>query len=216
MRFKMGEREEGEEAQARKEEGWEPGQEANGRREREEDGEGVEEGVAEEGGQQNAPGDRVDEQNSGGATGEGRERDDCKRSREEDEQQPQERQQQEEDGQRGSGRGESGEQGAVREGMTVYGPHKVPGKWMRYVGTVKEMIEQQDRTGHVTRAAIVQWEHQRRGMRRDCRTQLRDCRYAHKVERWKYAGSWFQSKRRGNLRVRRCRRGGRTRSGSDN
>ena len=31
---------------------------------------------------------------------------------------------------------------------------------MRYVGTVEEMIEQQDCTGHVQRAAIVQWEDQ--------------------------------------------------------
>ena len=49
------------------------------------------------------------------------------------------------------------------EGMTVYGPHKVGGKWRRYVGTVEEMIEQQDRTGHVTRAVIVQWEDQGEG-----------------------------------------------------
>ena len=28
------------------------------------------------------------------------------------------------------------------------------------MGTVEEMIEQQDRTGHVTKAAIVQWEDQ--------------------------------------------------------
>ena len=47
------------------------------------------------------------------------------------------------------------EQGAVREGVTVCGPHKVRGKWRRYVGTFEEMIEQQDRTGRVTRAAIV-------------------------------------------------------------
>ena len=51
----------------------------------------------------------------------------------------------------------------MREGVTVYGPHKVSGKWRRYVGTVEEMIEQQDRTGHVTRAAIVQWEDEREG-----------------------------------------------------
>ena len=51
----------------------------------------------------------------------------------------------------------------MREGMTVYGSHKVCGKWRRYVGTVEEMIEQQDRTGHVTRAAIVQWEDQGEG-----------------------------------------------------
>ena len=42
----------------------------------------------------------------------------------------------------------------------MYGPYKVSGKWRRYVETVEEMIEQQDRTGHVTRAAIVQWEDQ--------------------------------------------------------
>ena len=51
----------------------------------------------------------------------------------------------------------------MREGVTVYGPHKVRWKWRRYVGTVEEMIEQQDRTGHVTRAAIVQWEYQGEG-----------------------------------------------------
>ena len=55
------------------------------------------------------------------------------------------------------------EQGALREGVTVYGPHKVSGKWRRYVGTVEEMIEQQDRTGPVTRAAILQWEYQGEG-----------------------------------------------------
>ena len=51
-------------------------------------------------------------------------------------------------------------QGAVQKGVTVYCPHKVRGKWRRYVGTVEEMIEQQVRMGHVTRAAIVQWEDQ--------------------------------------------------------
>ena len=51
----------------------------------------------------------------------------------------------------------------MREGVTVYGPHKVRGKWRRYVGTVKEMIEQQDHTGYVTRAAIMQWEDQGEG-----------------------------------------------------
>ena len=51
----------------------------------------------------------------------------------------------------------------MREGVTVYGPHKVRGKWRRFVGTVEEMIEQQDRTGHVMRAAIVQWEDQGEG-----------------------------------------------------
>ena len=34
----------------------------------------------------------------------------------------------------------------MREGMTLYGPHKVSGNWGRYVGTLEEMIEQQDRT----------------------------------------------------------------------
>ena len=29
-----------------------------------------------------------------------------------------------------------------------------------YVGTVEEMIQQQDGTGHVTKAAILQWEDQ--------------------------------------------------------
>ena len=42
----------------------------------------------------------------------------------------------------------------------MYGPHKVRGKWRMHVGTVKEMVEQQDRTGHVTKAAIVQLEDQ--------------------------------------------------------
>ena len=48
----------------------------------------------------------------------------------------------------------------MREGVRVYGPHKVRAKWGMYVGTVEEMMEQQDRTGHVTKAAIVQWEDQ--------------------------------------------------------
>ena len=52
------------------------------------------------------------------------------------------------------------EQGTVREGVTVCGPPKVRGKGRMYVGTVEEMMEQQDRTGHVTKAAIVQWEDQ--------------------------------------------------------
>ena len=46
----------------------------------------------------------------------------------------------------------------VPEGVTVHCPHKVRGKWRMYVGTVEEMIVQQDCTGHVTKAAIVQWE----------------------------------------------------------
>ena len=48
----------------------------------------------------------------------------------------------------------------MREGVTVHGAHKVRWKWSMYVGTVEEIIEQQDRTGHVTKAAIVQWEDQ--------------------------------------------------------
>ena len=113
--------------------------------------------------------------NSGEGTREGSEREDGKRRRGADEQELQaERQQEgEEEGRprrkrtRGVRYGEEqqgrAEQGAVREGMTVYGPHNVSGKWRRYVGTVEEMIEQQDRTGHVTRAAIVQWEDQGEG-----------------------------------------------------
>ena len=62
----VGEREGGDESQAREEEGQKPGQEANGQVEQEEDGEGVKEGAAEEGGQENAAGDRVDERDSGG------------------------------------------------------------------------------------------------------------------------------------------------------
>ena len=93
----VGEQEGGKENQPRKEEGRGPGQEANGRVEQEEDGEGVEEGAAEEGEQENAAGDRVDERDRGGGTGEGSEREDRKRRREEDEQEPQERPQQEVD-----------------------------------------------------------------------------------------------------------------------
>ena len=114
-----------------------------------------------------------------GAMGRGREREvrrgGGKRGREADEQDLQAEQQQDAEGEgrrrrkraRGVRYGEEQrgreEQGAVREGMTVYGPHKVSGKWRRYVGTVEEMIEQQDRKGHVTRAAIVQWEDQGEG-----------------------------------------------------
>ena len=166
------ERDEREQDQARGEEGREPGQAASGREEREEGEDRVEEGEAEGGGQGNAAGDRVEGRNSEKGTREGSEREDGKRRREADEQQLQgERQQEgEEEGKprrkrkRGVRYGEEQqgceEQGAVREGMTVYGPHKVSGKWRRYVGTVEEMIEQQDRTGHVTRAAIVQSEDQ--------------------------------------------------------
>ena len=181
MRFIVGdgddvrERDEREQGKAREKEGREPGQEASGREEGEEGEEGVEEGGAEEGGQEDAAWHRVEERNSEEGTGEGRERDDSKRRREADEQEPQARRQQEEDeegrprrkrarvvryGQESIG---PEEQGAVREGVTVYGPHKVRGKWRRYVGTVEEMIEQQDHTGHVTRAAILQWEDQGEG-----------------------------------------------------
>ena len=112
----------------------------------------------------------MEERNSEEGTGEGSEWEDGKWRREADEQEPPtERQQEGEEkgrprrkGTRGVRYGEEQkgreEQGAVQEGVTVYGPHKVSGKWGRYVGTVEEMIEQQDRTGHVTRAAIVQWE----------------------------------------------------------
>ena len=181
MRFKVGggddvgERDEREQGKVREEEGREPGQEASGREETEEGEGGEEEGEAAERGQENAAGDRVEERNSGKGTGEGRERDDSKRRREADEQEPQARRQQEEEEEgrprrkqaRGVRYGEEQkgreEQGAPREGLTVYGPHKARGKWRRYVGTVEEMIEQQDRRGHVTRAAILQWEDQGEG-----------------------------------------------------
>ena len=142
--------------------------------EQEENGEWVEEGegAAEDRGRESAAGERVEDRDSGGGTGEGRERDNSKRGREEDEQEPPERQQQggEEDGRpkrkraRGVRYGEEQigreERGAVREGVTVYGPQEVRLNWRMYVGTVEEMIQQQDRTGHVTKAAIVQWEDQ--------------------------------------------------------
>ena len=142
--------------------------------EQEEDGEGVEEGegAVEDSGRESAAGDRGDERDSGGGTGEDRERDSSKRGREEDEQEPPERQQggEDEDGRpkrkqaRGATYGEEQigreEQGAVRQGVTVYGPYEVRGKWRMYVGTVEEMIEQQKPTEHVTKAAIVQWEDQ--------------------------------------------------------
>ena len=178
MRFRVGDGDSGEERdkreqdQARGVEGREPGQAASRREERQEGKEGVEEGEAEGGGQGSAAGDRMEDGSSGEGTGEGSEREDGKRRREADEQDLQAERQQEGEGEgrpkrkrtRGVRYGEeqrgSEEQGAVREGMTLYGPHKVSGKWRRYVGTVEEMIEHQDRTGHVTRAAIVQWEDQ--------------------------------------------------------
>ena len=171
----VGERDEREQGKAMKEEGRERAQEASGREEREEGVERVEEGEAEEGGQENAAGGRVEERNSGEGTGDGRERDDSKRLREADEQELLARRQQEEDEQgrprrkraRGVRYGEDQKgrevQVVVREGVTVYGRDKVRGKWRRYVGTVEEMMEQQDRTGHVRRAAIVQWGDQEGG-----------------------------------------------------
>ena len=39
-------------------------------------------------------------------------------------------------------------------------------------------------------------------MRRDCRTLWKDCRYARKVERWKYTGNWFRSRRQENWKER--------------
>ena len=181
MRFIVGdgdgeeERDERKQDQARGEEGREPGLAAGGREDREEGEEGVEEGEVEGGGQESAVGDRVEEGSKGGGTREGTEREGGKRGREGEEQDLQAEQQREGEGEerprrkraRGVRYGEEQrgceEQGAVREGITVYGPHKVSGKWRRYVGTVGEMIEQQDRKGHVTRAAIVQWEDQGEG-----------------------------------------------------
>ena len=117
----------------------------------------------------------MEEGSSGEGTREGSEREGGKRGREADEQDRHAEGQQEGEGdgrprrKRTTGvrygeeqRGRE-EQGAVREGMTEYGPHKVSGKWRRYVGTVEEMIEQQIRKGHVTRAAVVQWEDQGEG-----------------------------------------------------
>ena len=135
----------------------------------------MEEGEAEGGGQEGAVGDRMEEGSNGEGTREGSEREGGKRGREADEHDLQAEQQQEGEGEgrprrkraRGVRYGEEQrgreEQGAVREEITVYGPHKVSGKWRRYVGTVEEMIRQQDRKGHVTRAAIVQWEDQGEG-----------------------------------------------------
>ena len=117
----------------------------------------------------------MEERISGEGAREGSEREDGKRRREADEQEPQAEWQQEgeEEGRprrkrtRGVRYGEEQKgrevQGMMREGVTVYGPHKVSGKLRRYVGTVEDMIEQQDPTGHVTRAAIVQWEDQGEG-----------------------------------------------------
>ena len=114
----------------------------------------------------------MEEQDFGGRAGEGRGGDRSKWGRDEDEQEPPERQQrvEVEDGRqkrKGVRRVRYGAepiaqegQGVVCEGVAVYGPHKVRGKWRMYVGTVEEMIKQRDRTGHVTKVAIVQWEDQ--------------------------------------------------------
>ena len=151
MRFIVGdgdgeeERDEREQDQAWGLEGREPGLAAGGRQEREEGEEGVEGGEAEGGGQESAPGDRVEEGSSGEGTREGSEREGGERGREADEQDLQAERQQEGEGEgrprrkrtRGVRYGEEQrgreEQGAVREGMTVYGPHKVSGKWRRNV-----------------------------------------------------------------------------------
>ena len=181
MRFIVGdgdgeeERDEREQDQARGVEGREPGLAAGGREDREEGEEGVEEGEAEGGGQESAVGDRVEEGSSGEGTRGGSKREGGKRGREADEQDLQAKRQQEGEGEgrprrkrtrgvryREEQRGRE-EQGVVREGVIVYGLHKVSGKCRRYVGTVEEMIEQQDHKGHVTRAAIVQWEDQGEG-----------------------------------------------------
>ena len=181
MRFIVGdgdgeeERDERGQDQARGVEGRQPGLAAGGQEDREEGEEGVGEEEAEGGGQEGAVGGRVEEGSNGEGTGEGSEREGGKRGREADEQGLHAEQQQEGDGEgrprrkraRGIRYGEEQrgreEQGEVPEGMTVHGPHKVSGKWRRYVGTVEEMIEQQDRKGHVTRAAIVQSEDQGEG-----------------------------------------------------
>ena len=174
MRFIVGDGdgEEEREDQARGKEGRKPGLAAGGREDGEEGEEGVQEGEVEGGGQESAVGDRVEEGSKGEGTREGSEREGGKRGREADEQDLQAEQRQEGEGdgrprrkrarevRYGEEQRGCEEQGALREGMTVYGPHKVSGKWRRYVGTVEEMIEQQDRKGHVTRAAIVQWEDQ--------------------------------------------------------
>ena len=181
MRFIVGdgdgevERDEREQDQARGVEGRKPGLAAGGREEKEEGEEGLEEGEAEGEGQESTAGGRVEDGSSGVGTREGSEREGGKRGREADEQNLQAERQQEGEGEgrprrkqkRGVRYGEEQrgreEQGAVREGLTVYGPHKVSGKWRRYVGTAEEMIEQQDRKGHVTKAVIVQWEDQGEG-----------------------------------------------------
>ena len=168
----VGEQEGGEEGRARNGEGREARQEADRWVEQEEDGERVEEGegAAEDGGRDSAAREGEDERDSGGGAGEGRQRDRSKRGREEDEQESRLQRGEDEDGRpkrKRARRVRYGEEpigreepGAVREGVTVYGPHKVCGKWRMYVGKVEEMMEQQDSTGHVTKAAIVQWEDQ--------------------------------------------------------
>ena len=224
----VGERDEGEQGKVPKEEGQEPGQAASGREEREEGEIGVEEGEAEEGGQENAAGDRGEERNSGEETGESGGREYSKRRREADEREPQARRQQEEDEEgrprrkraRGVRYGEEEkgreEQGTVREGVTVYGPHKVRGKWRRYVGTVEEMIEQQDRTGHVTRAAIVQWDDQGEGDEERLPYPVERLQVCPKGREMEIHRQLVPEQEARELEVKRCRGGGRTRSKSDN
>ena len=168
----VGEQEGAKKGPARDEEGLKLGQEADGRVQQEEDREGVEEGegAAEGGGQESAARERVDERDSGGGAGEGRGRDRSKRGREEDEQEPPVRLQrgENEDGRpkrklaRGVRYGEEQigreEPGPVREGLMVYGQHKVRGKWRSNIGMAEEIMDRQDRTAQVTKAAIVQWE----------------------------------------------------------
>ena len=91
----VGEQEGGEEGPARDEEDREPRQEADGRVAQEEDREGVEEGegAVEGGRRESAAKEGVDERDSRGGAGEGREGDGSKRGRKEDEQEPPERQQ---------------------------------------------------------------------------------------------------------------------------
>ena len=106
---------------------------------------------------------------SGGEAEGDREGDGSTRRREKEEQEPPEKLQRGEDDGRPKrkrargvryGEEESKEPGTLGEGMTVYGPHKVRGKWRMYMGTVGEMIVQKDRAEHETKAAIVQWEYQ--------------------------------------------------------
>ena len=104
----------------------------------------------------------------------------------------------------------------MRGGVTVYGPHKMRGKWRRYVGTVEEIIEQQDRTGHVTRAAIVQWEDQGEGDEERLPYPVERLQVCRKGREMEIHGQLVPEQGARELEVRRCRRGGRTRDESDN